>query len=57
MLIVVLGKSSLLCACLGEINKVFGEVFVGGRVAYVSQEAWIRSGTIQVKVLLEFYYS
>ncbi|EFJ28692.1 ATP-binding cassette transporter, subfamily C, member 15, SmABCC15 [Selaginella moellendorffii] len=45
------GKSSLLCAMLGEIPKITGEVQVNGTVAYVSQVAWIQSGTIRDNIL------
>ncbi|KAK9689767.1 hypothetical protein RND81_09G079500 [Saponaria officinalis] len=40
------GKSSLLYAILGEIPKMSGSVEVSGSIAYVSQSAWIQSGTI-----------
>ncbi|KAL1814377.1 ABC transporter C family member 8-like isoform X2 [Daucus carota subsp. sativus] len=45
------GKSSLLCALLGEISKISGTVDVMGSVAYVSQGAWIQSGTIRDNIL------
>lgn len=45
------GKSSLLCALLGEISKISGKVDVIGSVAYVSQGAWIQSGTIRDNIL------
>ncbi|GLD95901.1 hypothetical protein PINS_up004579 [Pythium insidiosum] len=35
------GKSSLCSALLGEMVKHDGSVYVGGRVAYCSQQAWI----------------
>ncbi|XP_074272990.1 ABC transporter C family member 8-like isoform X1 [Silene latifolia] len=41
------GKSSLLYAILGEIPKISGNVGVFGSIAYVSQSAWIQSGTIR----------
>ena len=34
------GKSSLISACLGEMEKVSGNVHVRGRTAYVPQQAW-----------------
>ena len=34
------GKSSLVSACLGEMEKVSGNVHVRGRTAYVPQQAW-----------------
>ncbi|CAM8890256.1 unnamed protein product [Rhodiola kirilowii] len=45
------GKSSLLCALLGEIQKTSGTVNVYGTLAYVSQTAWIQSGTISDNIL------
>ncbi|XXG48214.1 hypothetical protein AAC387_Pa02g2725 [Persea americana] len=45
------GKSSLLCALLGEIPKISGSVQVLGSIAYVSQTAWIQSGTIRDNIL------
>ncbi|KAL9659439.1 hypothetical protein QQ045_024245 [Rhodiola kirilowii] len=45
------GKSSLLCALLGEIQKTSGTVNVYGTLAYVSQTAWIQSGTIRDNIL------
>ncbi|MCO5578470.1 hypothetical protein L7F22_032313 [Adiantum nelumboides] len=45
------GKSSLLLALLGEIPKLSGAVQVVGRVAYVSQNAWIQGGTVRDNIL------
>ncbi|RLN21894.1 putative ABC transporter C family member 15 [Panicum miliaceum] len=46
------GKSSLLCAIMGEIPRVSGaETTVVGSRAYVPQSAWIQTGTIQDNVL------
>ncbi|XP_015866661.3 ABC transporter C family member 8-like [Ziziphus jujuba] len=45
------GKSSLLYAVLGEIPKISGTVDVYGSIAYVSQTAWIQSGTIRDNIL------
>ncbi|TYK03884.1 ABC transporter C family member 8 [Cucumis melo var. makuwa] len=45
------GKSSLLHAILGEIPKLTGNVQVKGSIAYVSQIAWIQSGTIRDNIL------
>ncbi|GMH25910.1 hypothetical protein Nepgr_027753 [Nepenthes gracilis] len=45
------GKSSLLSCILGEIPKISGEVKVCGSTAYVSQSAWIQSGTIEENIL------
>ncbi|KAL2922183.1 ABC transporter C family member 10 [Bienertia sinuspersici] len=45
------GKSTLLAAVLGEIPYVEGTVEVYGRIAYVSQTAWIQTGTIRENIL------
>ncbi|KAI4364935.1 hypothetical protein MLD38_020966 [Melastoma candidum] len=45
------GKSTLLALILGEVPHVDGKVRVCGRIAYVSQTAWIQSGTIQENIL------
>ncbi|XP_035829636.1 multidrug resistance-associated protein 1-like, partial [Aplysia californica] len=45
------GKSALLSAILGEMEKVTGEVKVQGRVAYVPQEAWILNTTLRENIL------
>ncbi|XP_039332235.1 ATP-binding cassette sub-family C member 3 isoform X1 [Saimiri boliviensis] len=45
------GKSSLVSALLGEMEKLEGKVHVKGSVAYVPQQAWIRNCTLQENVL------
>ncbi|MQL75153.1 hypothetical protein Taro_007524 [Colocasia esculenta] len=45
------GKSTLLAAILGEIPNTEGMVQVRGKIAYVSQTAWIQTGTIQDNIL------
>ncbi|XP_036912751.1 ATP-binding cassette sub-family C member 3 isoform X2 [Sturnira hondurensis] len=45
------GKSSLVSALLGEMEKLEGKVYVKGSVAYVPQQAWIQNGTLQENVL------
>ncbi|WOG96156.1 hypothetical protein DCAR_0415487 [Daucus carota subsp. sativus] len=45
------GKSTLLAAILGEVPSTNGMVQVCGKVAYVSQTAWIQTGTIQENIL------
>ncbi|KAL6602856.1 hypothetical protein ACP70R_043217 [Stipagrostis hirtigluma subsp. patula] len=45
------GKSSLLYALLGEIPRLSGSVEVFGKVAYVSQNSWIQSGTVRDNIL------
>ncbi|CAO2644872.1 ATP-binding cassette sub-family C member 3 [Lemmus lemmus] len=45
------GKSSLVSALLGEMEKLKGTVSVKGSVAYVPQQAWIQNCTLQENVL------
>lgn len=45
------GKSTLLAAILGEVPKLRGNLQVSGSLAYVSQSAWIQSGTVQDNIL------
>ncbi|XP_037495342.1 ABC transporter C family member 10-like [Jatropha curcas] len=45
------GKSTLLAAILGEVPNTQGSIQVRGRIAYVSQVAWIQTGTIQDNIL------
>ncbi|XP_041482839.1 multidrug resistance-associated protein 5-like isoform X2 [Lytechinus variegatus] len=45
------GKSSLISAILGEMEKISGSCKVKGRFAYVAQEAWIFNATVQDNIL------
>lgn len=45
------GKSTLLAAILGEVPNINGVVDCHGKIAYVSQTAWIQTGSIQENVL------
>ncbi|KAK4787178.1 hypothetical protein SAY86_011011 [Trapa natans] len=45
------GKSTILAAILGEVPNTQGTIQVHGRIAYVSQSAWIQTGTIQENIL------
>ncbi|XP_011699213.1 PREDICTED: multidrug resistance-associated protein 1 isoform X1 [Wasmannia auropunctata] len=45
------GKTSLLSALLGEMDKISGKVNTKGSIAYVSQQAWIQNATLQDNVL------
>ncbi|CAK4498421.1 unnamed protein product [Aphanomyces euteiches] len=45
------GKSSLCAALLGEMAKFSGNIFVGGRVAYFSQQSWIQNLTVRENIL------
>nr|XP_034320755.1 multidrug resistance-associated protein 1 isoform X2 [Crassostrea gigas] len=50
------GKSSLIAAMLGEMDKVQGHVNVQGSVAYVPQEAWIQNLTVKDNILFGSKY-
>ncbi|KAG3168007.1 Canalicular multispecific organic anion transporter 2 [Phytophthora cactorum] len=50
------GKSSLLSALLGEMSRTSGVLEIGGRVAYVSQDTWIRNATLRDNILFEQDY-
>ncbi|CAG7718432.1 unnamed protein product, partial [Allacma fusca] len=45
------GKSSLLSAILGEMEKLSGSVNTTGSIAYVSQQAWIQNATLRNNIL------
>ncbi|KAJ1077489.1 hypothetical protein K5549_021300, partial [Capra hircus] len=44
-------QSSLLGALLGELPPSQGKVSVHGRIAYVSQQPWVLSGTVRSNIL------
>lgn len=44
------GKSSLLSALLGDMEKLTGSVNLDGKVAYVPQQAWIQNATLRKNV-------
>ncbi|KAG6946146.1 hypothetical protein JG688_00016191, partial [Phytophthora aleatoria] len=50
------GKSSLMNAILEEMPQTSGVLEIGGRVAYVSQDTWIRNATLRDNILFEQYY-
>lgn len=45
------GKSSLLSALLGEMERSSGQVEITGRIAYVSQQAWIQNAKLKDNIL------
>ncbi|KAG9492165.1 ATP-binding cassette sub-family C member 4 [Eleutherodactylus coqui] len=51
------GKSSLLSAVLGELPKDKGFVDIRGRLAYVSQQPWVFSGTVRSNILFGKEYN
>ncbi|KAH9505171.1 Multidrug resistance-associated protein 4 [Bulinus truncatus] len=50
------GKSSLLMSILGELPAQTGNVRVSGRVAYVSQQPWIFSGSVRQNIVFGGIY-
>lgn len=46
------GKSSILSALVGHINRRSGSVRLAGSVAYVAQSAWIMNDTVQENILM-----
>lgn len=44
------GKSSLISAFLGEMEKLSGRVNTRGGVSYVPQQAWIQNATLRDNV-------
>ncbi|KAM8717859.1 hypothetical protein ACLKA7_004542 [Drosophila subpalustris] len=45
------GKSSVIQAFLGEMEKISGSVNTVGRLAYVPQQAWIQNATVRDNIL------
>ncbi|XP_066990041.1 multidrug resistance-associated protein 1-like [Macrobrachium rosenbergii] len=45
------GKSSLISALLGDINKRSGSVIMNGTVSYVPQQPWLRSGSAKENIV------
>lgn len=45
------GKSSIISAILGEMDRLSGRVNTTGTIAYVSQQAWIQNATLQDNIL------
>merc|ERR1711892_527232 len=44
------GKSSLVSACLNEMEKSAGKVRLTGSVGYVPQEAWLQNATVEENI-------
>ena len=45
------GKSSLISAVLGEIEKINGDSKITGRISYVAQQAWIQNMSVKDNIL------
>ncbi|KAL0574610.1 hypothetical protein V5O48_007360 [Marasmius crinis-equi] len=50
------GKSSLLSAILGDMNRIEGEVKIHGNISYASQNSWILSATVRQNILFFHEY-
>nr|XP_029486454.1 canalicular multispecific organic anion transporter 2-like [Oncorhynchus nerka] len=51
------GKSSLVSALLGEMEKLEGHISIRGSVAYVPQQAWIQNATLRDNILFGKAYN
>uniref|UniRef100_A0A674BHR1 Canalicular multispecific organic anion transporter 2-like n=1 Tax=Salmo trutta TaxID=8032 RepID=A0A674BHR1_SALTR len=51
------GKSSLVSALLGEMEKMEGDISIRGSVAYVPQQAWIQNATLRDNILFGKAYN
>ncbi|CAN7994936.1 unnamed protein product, partial [Ixodes hexagonus] len=47
------GKSSLLSALLGDMERIEGTVNIYGSVAYIAQQAWIQNATVRDNILFQ----
>ena len=47
------GKSSLLQAIVGEMEKITGQVNVDGSISFVSQQAWIQNMSLKDNILFD----
>ncbi|PRP86346.1 ATP-dependent bile acid permease [Planoprotostelium fungivorum] len=45
------GKSSLVSSLIGEIKKRSGEIRLGGKIVYTSQQAWLMNATVRDNIL------
>lgn len=50
------GKSSLLAACLGEMENLSGTINVYGTTAYAPQLAWVQNATLRDNILFGKQY-
>eukprot|EP01129_Flabellula_baltica_P010726 TRINITY_DN4565_c0_g1_i1.p2 TRINITY_DN4565_c0_g1~~TRINITY_DN4565_c0_g1_i1.p2 ORF type:complete len:1293 (-),score=273.81 TRINITY_DN4565_c0_g1_i1:3881-7759(-) len=51
------GKSSFVNVLLGEMEKVEGEVNIGGNLAYCPQQAWILNRTVKENIIMDRPYN
>jgi len=50
------GKSSLLCAIIGDMHRTGGQTGLFGSIAYVPQDPWIMSATVRDNILFSHEY-
>ncbi|KAF9048225.1 multidrug resistance-associated ABC transporter [Hymenopellis radicata] len=50
------GKTSLLSAIIGDMNRKEGELVVNGTIAYAPQNPWILSATVRENILFSHVY-
>src|SRR5687768_14821076 len=51
------GKTALLSALLGDMEKVSGDVNIAGTVGYVPQQAWIQNSTLKQNITFTNAYN
>ncbi|KAG0010325.1 hypothetical protein BGZ81_002824, partial [Podila clonocystis] len=51
------GKSSMVAALCGDLERVSGEIRIRGSVAYVPQQAWIMNDTLRANILFGNTYN
>ncbi|UYV79409.1 ABCC2 [Cordylochernes scorpioides] len=51
------GKSSMLSALLGDMERQSGSVVINGSLAYVPQQAWIQNATLRDNILFSKPYN
>ncbi|XP_012537913.1 multidrug resistance-associated protein 4 isoform X2 [Monomorium pharaonis] len=50
------GKSSFLQAILGELKSSQGQIHIGGKISYASQEPWLFADTVRNNILFDQLY-
>ncbi|KZV64400.1 P-loop containing nucleoside triphosphate hydrolase protein [Peniophora sp. CONT] len=50
------GKTSLASAIIGDMHRREGTVYVGGTIAYASQNPWVMSATVRDNILFSHEY-
>lgn len=51
------GKSSLISAILGEMEKLSGKANTNGRIAYIPQQAWIQNCSLRNNIMFGKAYN